>query len=927
MNLFGLISENSDSRLRAQVETEISKWLMDSDFESDARVLRRLSDFGIRGDPVLVSLAQIKSLQKYKYALNPQNLNHILDLARSQPILQKLIQDRPYLLAKSGMIYEHAPTFLFGGDASPQELDACLLTFASDYMSKFWEYSAFPEGAPLTSPHPVLAAAFWDKALWHPVAYLKKAYQDNLLGVEYYIDFHPFNLNKLLPEDFSTAHRDMIREWVEGMNIQFSIHSAIVGPYSSPNPYLGKQLYYAPVDAIDLQKETVIFARDTAASSVVLHLIAPERLSELAEIIETASDSDVRVTLENYYYTEKINQTSEQFIAVLESLIPLLTQRTRTQNFGVTFDPGHYNIEGEYPIIAALNVSRWCLEKGIHLTKVHATTNYGPLHSFPPNFSSDVHDPVSNLGIHNRLVIQMIRSIGHRPLVTAEQIKPLIDKDIALIESAHHPPPVHGGAEGFSILPPAGGGGAPVYDYESTIQRGKDLLVGRTDSPITAADTQVEAYQFIAGLSGVRVLQEYLVYRRIQSTEDMTSETAKATTLSLMKASVEDQRRAIANLNEMLKTAIEAEGGVSESSIGFICKRLSGALFAEIYRGYLNDIFAESVEYRAGETICREGTIGDEMFYIKNGQAHVLGGDVQLATLQTGEIFGEMGLFYGIPRSATVKAATDGTEIGILKRHSLFPLIFERKNQAKAILYRLYSILPERLRQLNARYTYALETLHTLTHLSPFPSPLGEGREGRGEGQGSLPEVVPVKNGHIEDLPEPNFLFDIMAQRELEKLFNTDRFYAPGEIVFHEADRADGAYLVKSGHVRVVRHHGQHQDFNIPSLSAEPPPLHRGASSLQSKDSHEETLLATLASGSIIGEMALIDDAERAATIVSEGATLGYLSKETFDQIMEQDVELSHKLLLTLCGTMLARISRLNQSYLHVESEIRRYSQ
>jgi CRP-like cAMP-binding protein len=266
-------------------------------------------------------------------------------------------------------------------------------------------------------------------------------------------------------------------------------------------------------------------------------------------------------------------------------------------------------------------------------------------------------------------------------------------------------------------------------------------------------------------------------------------------------------------------------------------------------------------------------------------------------------------------------------------------LIFERKNQAKAILYRLYSILPERLRQLNARYTYALETLHAL-------SPPGwEGEAPAEPAQVSLPEVAPAKNGYIEDLqknrekapsihgvdeaqqsairnpqsaiglPEPNFLFDVMDQRELEKLFNTDRFYAPGEIVFHEAERADGAYLVKSGHVRVARHHDdQRQDFNRPSMA-------------QSKDSHEETLLATLASGSIIGEMALIDDAERSATIVSEGATLGYLSKETFDQIMEQDVELSHKLLLTLCGTMLARISKLNQSYLQVESEIRRCSQ
>ena len=39
----------------------------------------------------------------------------------------------------------------------------------------------------------------------------------------------------------------------------------------------------------DLQKETVLLAKDIGASSLVLHLVDPGRLPELAEIIETAS--------------------------------------------------------------------------------------------------------------------------------------------------------------------------------------------------------------------------------------------------------------------------------------------------------------------------------------------------------------------------------------------------------------------------------------------------------------------------------------------------------------------------------------------------------------------------------------------------------------------------------------------------------------
>ena len=885
MDLFGLVPEKSDDRLRTQVELEIAGWLKDSSFDADAKILRRLSDLGIRGRSVVKSLAQVKSLQKYKYALNPQSLDHILDLAQSQPTLQKLIQGRSYLLAKVAMIYEHAPAYLFGGNASQKDLDECLLDYTNNYTSKFWEYSVQLDGEPLTSPHRVLTATFWDNELWHPAAYLKKAYRENIQGVEYYIDFHPFNLNKLLPEDFGVAQRDLIREWIERGNMKLSIHSAIVGPWPDVTV---TQFYYDPTNAVDIQKETVLLARDIGASSVVLHLVDPTRLSELAEIIETASESEIRVTLENYYETEKINQTSGEFIAVLESLIPLLTKRTRDNNFGVTFDPGHYNIEGDDPIVAALRVGKWCKEKGIQLAKVHATTNYGPLRSFPPNFGSDVHDRLSTLGIDNRRIIQLIRSIGHSPVVTAEQIKPVIERDVVFIDSAYQEP-----IEG---------------DYQSIVQRGKDLLVGKSDDLITPADAKVEAYQFIAGLSGVEVLQRYLVVRHIQSTENMTAETAQAATQSLMKASVEVQRRAMIHLPEILKSAIEAAGGVSQSSIRSICERLNDALLAEIHREDLNAIFAETVEYQAGETICREGTIGDEMFYIKDGQVDVFVGDLQIAALDPGNIFGEMSLF-GIPRSATVKAAANDTTVGVLKKGSLVTSFKGKKHPAKTILLRLYSILPERLRNLNAKYAHARQTLQSLDPSS----------------------MVPSGDDDIDDSSEFDTSFEMMNQKELEALFNEDRVYPPGEVVFYEDTSADGAYLVKSGFARAIRRDLKHHDFQFFEM-LDPEELEK----IFARDqfytpselvSREEMLLARIGRGNIIGEMALIDESDRSATIVSEGATLGFLSKEAFDQIMKTDVDLSYKLLLTLCSTMLSRISKLNRAYLQVVSEIRRHSQ
>ena len=63
----------------------------------------------------------------------------------------------------------------------------------------------------------------------------------------------------------------------------------------------------------------------------------------------------------------------------------------------------------------------------------------------------------------------------------------LYDKNIALIEGAQQD--------------------AIEGDYVSILQRGKDLGGGRLDDVITAADKQVEAYEVLAGLSGVKALQ------------------------------------------------------------------------------------------------------------------------------------------------------------------------------------------------------------------------------------------------------------------------------------------------------------------------------------------------------------------------------------------------------------------------------------
>jgi len=63
--------------------------------------------------------------------------------------------------------------------------------------------------------------------------------------------------------------------------------------------------------------------------------------------------------------------------------------------------------------------------------------------------------------------------------------------------------------------------------------------------------------------------------------------------------------------------------------------------------------------YYPEEKIVKEGETGDAMYILRKGKVHVVRGeDTLLATLETGDIFGEMALVLSEPRSATVKAST-----------------------------------------------------------------------------------------------------------------------------------------------------------------------------------------------------------------------------------------------------------------------------
>jgi hypothetical protein len=71
------------------------------------------------------------------------------------------------------------------------------------------------------------------------------------------------------------------------------------------------------------------------------------------------------------------------------------------------------------------------------------------------------------------------------------------------------------------------------------------------------------------------------------------------------------------------------------------------------------------VEVPAGIDLIREGTVGREFFAIAEGAVEVSKEGKPIATGRAGDVFGELALLHGVPRTATVKS-TSPTRLFVL---------------------------------------------------------------------------------------------------------------------------------------------------------------------------------------------------------------------------------------------------------------------
>ena len=102
--------------------------------------------------------------------------------------------------------------------------------------------------------------------------------------------------------------------------------------------------------------------------------------------------------------------------------------------------------------------------------------------------------------------------------------------------------------------------------------------------------------------------------------------------------------------------------------------------------------------FRRGETIFRHGDPGVALYVLEHGRVKVVvsseqGDEVLLAVLGAGDVFGELSVFDGLPRSATLVALED--TIALMLERAAFQQIVRREPD---IALNLLAVLSRRLR-------------------------------------------------------------------------------------------------------------------------------------------------------------------------------------------------------------------------------------
>ena len=121
---------------------------------------------------------------------------------------------------------------------------------------------------------------------------------------------------------------------------------------------------------------------------------------------------------------------------------------------------------------------------------------------------------------------------------------------------------------------------------------------------------------------------------------------------------------------------------------------------------------------QAGQTLIREGNVGDYMLLVIEGtiaiyKASPTGAQQHMTTVSPGRTLGEMSMIDGEPRFATC-IAIDATTFSVFCRDSMVRIIMEEPALGAKILIKLVTLLSQRLRDTSSSLLHYLERSETV---------------------------------------------------------------------------------------------------------------------------------------------------------------------------------------------------------------------
>jgi CRP-like cAMP-binding protein len=131
-------------------------------------------------------------------------------------------------------------------------------------------------------------------------------------------------------------------------------------------------------------------------------------------------------------------------------------------------------------------------------------------------------------------------------------------------------------------------------------------------------------------------------------------------------------------------------------------------------------IFAKgmTMEVEKGNMLFYQGTTGNQMYVVLGGRIDLFDGKKHLASLRTGDLFGEMAVILNEPRSASAMAG-ETSRVFVLSETVFQKLM--TKHAAIRILLNIIGVMARRIREMNAKLAETRAALAKTAALNEKP--------------------------------------------------------------------------------------------------------------------------------------------------------------------------------------------------------------